>query len=105
MQRFFNKNSEYRYAVVVGLDKLPYSMCKTLEEAKEDERVHFMSGGKAEISITKYEYCETKYVECKECRCRTQEMYECCCDREGAEERAIKLWNKRTCGCKKQEGY
>lgn len=48
---FFNKNSEYRYAVVVGLDKLPRSMCKTLEEAKEDERMHFMSGGRLPTQI------------------------------------------------------
>lgn len=61
-------------------------------------------GGEAEIITREYGNCKTKYVQCKDCECRTKEMFECCCDRERAEERAVKIWNSRTYSCKKQEG-
>lgn len=47
----YKENPQYRYAVVVGKDRFPRSICETMESAKDDMNVHFVSGGQLPIEI------------------------------------------------------
>lgn len=47
----YKENLQYRYAVVVGKNRLPRSICETMESAKDDMNVHFISGGQLPIEI------------------------------------------------------
>lgn len=49
--KYYRENPKYRYAVVVGKDRLPRSICETMESAKDDMSVHFVSGGQLPIEI------------------------------------------------------
>lgn len=49
--KYYRENPKYRYAVVVGKDRLPRSICETMESAKDDMNVHFISGGQLPIEI------------------------------------------------------
>ena len=49
--KYYRENQKYRYAVVVGKDILPRSICETMESAKDDMNVHFINGGQLPIEI------------------------------------------------------
>lgn len=52
----YKENTQYRYAVVVGKDRLPRSICETMESAKEDYKAHWISGGELPIEIVDLAY-------------------------------------------------
>lgn len=54
----YKENPQYRYAVVVGKDRLPRSICETMESAKDDMNVHFVSGGQLPIEIVDLAFYE-----------------------------------------------
>lgn len=54
----YKENPQYRYAVVVGKDRLPRSICETMESAKDDMNVHFISGGQLPIEIVDLAFYE-----------------------------------------------
>lgn len=54
----YRENPQYRYAVVVGKERFPRSICETTEGAKEDLNVHFISGGQLPIEIVDLEFYE-----------------------------------------------
>lgn len=49
--KYYQENPKYRYAVVVGKDRFPRSICETMESAKDDMNVHFVIGGQLPIEI------------------------------------------------------
>ena len=55
---YYKENPQYRYAVVVGKDRLPRSICETMEGAKEDYKTHWVSGGELPIEIVDLAFCE-----------------------------------------------
>ena len=55
---YYKENPQYRYAVVVGKDRLPRSICETMESAKDDMNVHFISGGQFPIEIVDLAFYE-----------------------------------------------
>lgn len=56
--KYYQENTQYRYAVVVGKDRLPRSICETMESAKDDMNVHFISGGQFPIEIVDLAFYE-----------------------------------------------
>lgn len=56
--KYYQENPQYRYAVVVGKDRLPRSICETMESAKDDTNVHFVSGGQLPIEIVDLAFYE-----------------------------------------------
>lgn len=50
-KKYYLENHDYRYVVVVGKQKLPYSICRTLEDAKDSVKSNYMNGGKLPIEI------------------------------------------------------
>lgn len=60
--KYYQENPKYRYAVVVGKDRLPRSICETMESAKDDMNVHFISGGQLLIEIVDLAFYEMEGV-------------------------------------------
>ncbi len=56
--KYYQENPKYRYAVVVGKDRFPRSICETMESAKDDMNVHFISGGQLPIEIVDLAFYE-----------------------------------------------
>lgn len=56
--KYYRENPKYRYAVVVGKDRLPRSICETMESAKDGMNVHFVSGGQLPIEIVDLAFYE-----------------------------------------------
>lgn len=56
--KYYQENLQYRYAVVVGKDRFPMSICETMESAKDDMNVHFVSGGQLPIEIVDLAFYE-----------------------------------------------
>lgn len=54
----YKENPQYRYAVVVGKDRLPRSICETMESSKDDMNVHFVSDGQLPIEIVDLAFYE-----------------------------------------------
>lgn len=54
----YKENPKYRYAVAVGKDRFPRSICETMESAKDDVNVHFISGGQLPIEIVDLSFYE-----------------------------------------------
>lgn len=50
-KKFLDKYSEYRYLVVCGKEKKPLAMCKDIESAKDECRVHTMGCGELPVKI------------------------------------------------------
>lgn len=58
--KYYQENPQYRYAVVVGKDRFPRSICETMESAKDDMSLHFISGGQLPIEIVDLAFYETE---------------------------------------------
>lgn len=56
--KLYKKNPQYRYAVVVGKDRFPRSICETMEGAKDDMNVHLISSGQLLVEIVDLAFCE-----------------------------------------------
>lgn len=56
--KYYHENPQYRYAVVVGKNKLPRSLCKTMESAKDDMNVHLISSGRLPVEIVDLAFYE-----------------------------------------------
>lgn len=54
----YKENPQCRYAVVAGKDRLPRSICETMEGAKEDYKTHWVSGGQLPIEIVDLAFYE-----------------------------------------------
>lgn len=54
----YRENPQYRYAVVVGKYRLPRSICKTIESARDDLNVHLIGSGQLPIEIVDLAFCE-----------------------------------------------
>lgn len=52
----YRENPQYQYAVVVGKERLPRSLCETMESAKDDCKTHWVSGGRLPIEIVDLAY-------------------------------------------------
>lgn len=48
---YYRQNSQYRYAVVVGKERLPRTLCETMESAKDDMNMHLVSNGQLPVEI------------------------------------------------------
>lgn len=55
----YRENPQYRYAVVVGKDRLPRSTCENMRSAEDDMNVNFISGGQLPIDIVDLAFYET----------------------------------------------
>ena len=51
---------QYRYAVGVGKDRIPRSLCETTESAKDDMNVHLISSGQLPVEIVDLAFHETE---------------------------------------------
>lgn len=60
--KYYRENPKYRYAVVVGKERFPRSICETMESAKDDMNVHFISGGQLLIEIVDLLFYEMEGV-------------------------------------------
>lgn len=56
--KYYRENQKYRYAVAVGKDRFPGSICETMESAKDDMNVHFVRGGQLPIEIVDLAFYE-----------------------------------------------
>lgn len=59
---YYRKNPQYRYAVVVGKERVPRSMCETMKDAKVDSNTHFISGGVLPIEIVDLAFYEMENI-------------------------------------------
>ena len=50
-KKYYLENPDYRYVVVVGREKSPYEMLKSIEDAKDSMKSNYINGGKLPMEV------------------------------------------------------
>lgn len=50
-KKYYLENPDYRYVLVVGREKSPYEMLKSIEDAKDSMKSNYINGGKLPMEV------------------------------------------------------